>query len=124
MLDEVKRQVADKGVLGLCLETVETLRNSGRPTGISGPSFDCGKATTQTEQAICSDPGLWAKDRAMNQLYLAGRAMPAAARKRFLDEQRAWMGVRNQCADQRCVNQVYDQRLGAFRKVDLSQPGR
>lgn len=124
MLDEVKRQVSEKGVLGLCLETVETLRSGGRPTGISGPSFDCAKATSLIERAICSDQGLWAKDRAMNQLYLAGRAMPAAARKRFLDEQRAWMTARDRCADERCVHQAYDQRLGAFRKVDLSQPER
>ncbi|WP_198162433.1 lysozyme inhibitor LprI family protein [Bosea sp. WAO] len=124
MLDDVKRQVSEKGILGLCLETVEALRNGGQPTGISGPSFDCGKAATQVEQAICGDQGLWAKDRAMNQLYLAGRAMPAAARKRFLDEQRAWMSARDRCSDRPCVHQAYDQRLGAFRKVDLSQPGR
>lgn len=121
MLDDVKQQVSEKGVLGLCLETVGTLRNGGRPTGLNGPSFDCGRATTQIELEICGDQGLWAKDRAMNQLYLAGRVMPPALRKRFLEEQRGWMSARNRCADRQCLHQAYDQRLDVFRKVDLSQ---
>lgn len=121
MLDDVKDQAATKGVLSLCLKTEAHLRSKEQPLGIAGPSFDCSKAATNVEQEICRDPGLWAKDRAMNQLYLAGRRIPAPARNQFLTEQREWMNLRNRCLDRQCLHQTYDQRLQVFRKVDLNQ---
>jgi len=40
---------------------------------VQAASFDCDKATTETEIAICSDPELSALDEFMGEIYLEAR---------------------------------------------------
>ncbi|TIS99170.1 hypothetical protein [Mesorhizobium sp.] len=124
MLKEAKTELNTKGALTVCLETEAHLRDQGLPTGIEGPSFDCRKAVTLTEKALCRDAGLWAKDRAMNAIYLFMRSYDnAKARKALLANQRDWIKQRNSCGGNLlCLNQSYDDRFQLMKAVDLGQP--
>lgn len=80
-------------------------------------SFDCGKAVTVVERAICADAALARLDRQMAQAYqlrLDGSADRIAER----NAQRAWLKLRSSaCADQAgprlaaCLTGIYRARL-------------
>jgi len=119
LLDQWKAETASKGLVVVCVEAEELLRDQGLATGLDGPSFDCEKAATPTEIAMCVDQNLWAKDRAMNAIYFWIRTnVEADLRKRILAVQRSWLAIRNNCgADRQCLNSVYDQRLEELKMV-------
>ena len=93
-------------------------------------SFDCAKATTPFEHAICVDPGLSMKDEVMAKAFataLGGLSQPAEAELR--DGQRDWLAfAQASCTndarllttgsydeDQRtCLAQVYDDRTSVL----------
>jgi len=55
-------------------------------------SFDCTKATTVVEKAICADPALGAADRALAEAYQAASArLSDEGRSGLRDEQRQWL---------------------------------
>jgi uncharacterized protein YecT (DUF1311 family) len=62
-----------------------------------GPSFDCGKAATDIEKAICSDPALAQSDLEMADLVhrIHQGVDTTGARKQLLDLQRAWLKTRD-----------------------------
>ena len=67
-------------------------------------SFDCSKATTETEKAICADPELSALDRLMGLLW----KKQAQVSKKRLTEQKKWLGKRDECsADLECLKTSY-----------------
>ena len=121
LLDRVKSGLNMKGALLLCIETEAQLRGQGQETGVTGPSFPCSAAGTPTEMALCRQPELWSKDRAMNSIYIWVRDnVEKSTRKRLLEVQRGWLKDRNGCGgDVRCLNSVYDQRLNELRTIDL-----
>jgi len=121
LLDQAKSQLNEKGALLLCIETEAHLRGQGQETGIDGPSFPCAAAATPTELSLCQTPELWAKDRAMNSIYMWIRNnVEKSVRKRLLAVQRMWLKDRNDCGgDASCVNAIYDQRLNELRAIDL-----
>lgn len=83
-----------------CIAAERELRIDKMPTVISGPSFDCSKASTGTETAICDTADLWMEDRALNNLYISLRNAAAPEEKRMLIEgQRGWIRERDACAD-------------------------
>jgi hypothetical protein len=88
-------------------------------------SFDCAKAATPTEHAICSTPSLGAKDVRMATYYeVLQHASPAVSgmayrefRDNIHDEQTNWLKrQRDVCKrDASCLEQTYDQRIKALR---------
>ena len=78
-----------------------------------GPAFDCKKAQSETEKAICGTPALAALDLALSQQFAkARRARKPAARGALLDGQRAFLKRRDGCkADASCLREVYQARL-------------
>jgi uncharacterized protein YecT (DUF1311 family) len=57
--------------------------------------FDCGKAQTSVEKAICANPPLAAADSAMAQAYDAlAKAVPAEQKAALLSDQRKWVAGR------------------------------
>jgi uncharacterized protein YecT (DUF1311 family) len=62
-----------------------------------GPSFDCGKAATGIEKAICKDPALAQSDLEMAELVhrIHQGSDTTGARKQLLDLQRAWLKARD-----------------------------
>jgi len=81
------------------------------------PSFDCRKAKTASERAICADPALSEKDRTVTQLYKRlRRALGKEPRAAAKELQRTWLRKREQCGDSRsCVNRTYDARIRELR---------
>ncbi len=88
-----------------------------------GPSFDCTKATTVVERAICNDRELSLLDRQMvDALRQANAATGRSDLPVIATEQRAFLSNRNRCAartrDRRmCIQVAYEmriQRLGEF----------
>lgn len=111
-----KNEMRAQGMVGWCISTEIALRDQGRQTGVAGPAFDCRKATTSTEQAICRSTDLWVMDRAMSNLYsLIRRHNPALDRAEFLNEQRDWLARRDTCGgDESCIKDLYYNRLLEF----------
>ena len=69
-----------------------------------GPSYDCAKAQTAVEHAICNDPDLSFLDREIAALYQAAQAGPdmnAVRQSELTARQRAWIDSRNGCASSR-----------------------
>ncbi|WP_425039323.1 peptidoglycan-binding protein [Primorskyibacter sp. S187A] len=87
------------------------------PRVIAGqPSFDCAKARSQTEFAICGAADLAAFDVALATLYNQKMAMLAPGDQENLRvDQRNWVAQRNQCGgNTTCLNSMMQARLGAL----------
>ncbi len=110
---KIRADIERDGVVSWCFEAAPRLRAEGLSFGFDGPSFDCLKASTPTEHAICRDASLWGPDRAMSSLYSYRRKQANPEMKaRLRDSQRAWISRRGECgADTTCMTEVYRQRL-------------
>lgn len=63
-----------------------------------GPTFDCAKAQGAVEKAICADPALATRDRALADVYKAATAKASGKLAATLKtEQRGWVKGRNEC---------------------------
>ncbi|WP_026145272.1 lysozyme inhibitor LprI family protein [Pseudomonas asplenii] len=76
---------------------------SGLLLGAGSPaiaaSFDCQKASTAVEKAICASPELSGLDRALGDYYSQAMAKLAPEpREALRSDQRAWLQTRNACA--------------------------
>jgi len=81
-------------------------------------SFDCKKASTATEKAICDSPFLGAYDLDMAFAYKDARGtLSGDERTKLLDAQRAWLKERDRCGgDSACLEKAYFQRLSQLTK--------
>jgi uncharacterized protein YecT (DUF1311 family) len=82
------------------------------------PSFDCAKARTKGEVAVCSNAGLAALDRNMAAQY--GRAIAAASpdQQALLRRTRdRFLAYRDRCTDNRCVGDAYVGRMREIRDI-------
>jgi uncharacterized protein len=83
----------------------------------SGPSFECGRASSPVERAICADPQLAMADREMAGAYdrLAAR-LSGPARQALVEDQLRWIADRNRaCATDTdgivpCLRSLYGAR--------------
>ncbi len=84
-------------------------------TGFSAQaaSFDCQKAATPTEQAICADTALSNQDRTIAESYQQlAYLLPEAEKNALRAEQRAWLKQRNTCTrDGASLNACLTQRI-------------
>lgn len=74
-------------------------------------SFDCKKAASLVEKAICSNPTLSKLDDSLAKAYK--QALNKASDQASLQaEQRAWLSkVRNPCRNEHCIQEAYQVRL-------------
>lgn len=116
MPSKIRADVERDGVLKWCFDAAPRLRAEHLSFGFDGPSFDCAKASSQTERAICENPLLWGPDRAMSTVYSYRRTQATPEMKsRLREAQRSWISRRAQCkADTRCLTEVYRRRLAEF----------
>lgn len=94
-------------------------------TGLAGPlplhaaSFDCAKASTPDERAVCADPALSALDSEMGALwysYSRVQLMMGASGARR-DDARAFLAARSKCgADVSCLGTLYRQRNATLKQ--------
>ena len=84
-------------------------------------TFDCNKASTFVEKAICSDSRLTSMDDQLGRLYkdaLAASTDSAALKA----EQRAWLSSRDQCKESDCVIKAYEDRISTLSA--MSSPAK
>ena len=88
-----------------------------------GPAFDCARASSSVEEAICADPDLAAADRKLADIYAA--ALTAAegidedsddAVAKLKATQRGWIKGRDECwkaeVSSNCIADAYARRIG------------
>jgi uncharacterized protein len=75
-------------------------------------SFNCQKAATATEKAICQQPILREVDRKMSKTYFRLQHVAPQSMKTILhDEQRYWLGNRDRCKRSvQCLVASYETR--------------
>lgn len=85
-------------------------------TSAQQPSFDCSRASTVVEGAICGSRALSALDRELAAAYTARRSgLGRAGRDRLLAEQRRWLAARDRCgADSGCLSNAMGARIAAL----------
>lgn len=85
---------------------------------VARPSFDCARARTSSENAICSDAELAGLDRSMAAQY--GRAVAQAdpIQRRLLEQTRSrFLGFRDRCPTKACIADTYEGRIREIRDI-------
>lgn len=114
--ETTKTALQRDGFVRWCIAAETDLRKYGLPTGITGPSFDCARAGTPTEFAVCGAEELWVLDKAMANLYFLYKRNTNTSRGvEFLESQRTWLQRRDECgANPDCLAERYSSRLFDF----------
>lgn len=82
------------------------------PTSAFAVSFDCSKASTFVEKAICSDPLLGKFDDALSENYKGMLGADFGGSKNSLKAaQRKWLANRNKCTNNKCLIDAYRKRV-------------
>ena len=78
-----------------------------------GPSFDCRRAGTSTEIAICNSQHLSNLDRDIAALFAdLNRVLNGAQRDFVINEQRRWLARRDACgSDRSCISDWSERRV-------------
>ena len=82
-------------------------------------SFDCAKATSSDEKAICSNANLSSLDSEMAGLWYGYKAMPLlmGASGNRQDEAQAFLKSRAACgSDTACLTSLYNDRISTLQK--------
>ena len=88
------------------------------PLAASAASYDCSRATTAAEIAVCDNPGLSGLDEEMASLYRSLLyQLPPRQATRLRDDQRSWLVARDSCgADVRCLRARYQERIARLNE--------
>jgi uncharacterized protein len=99
-----------------CLAVVSILLTTG-PQPIQAASFDCAKAQTADEKAVCADRALNDHDVEMSVLYTQLKPLLGmGSRGDMEDAQVAWLKRREGCgSDRSCLSKAYEERLLQLR---------
>lgn len=95
----------------------------GPPSAYSGrPSFDCARAGTRGEIAVCSDSGLAALDLNIATQYRRALSTANAVQKQLLQTTRdRFLAYRDHCPNRQCIADAY---LGRMREIRDIMEGR
>ena len=82
------------------------------------PSFDCSKASTPGEAAVCSDSGLSALDLNMSTQYRRALAAASSQQKQALQSTRdRFLAYRDHCSNRQCIADAYVGRMREIRDI-------
>jgi uncharacterized protein YecT (DUF1311 family) len=82
------------------------------------PSFDCTKARSRGEAAVCSDGGLAALDRSMAAQYGHAMATATPEQQALLRRTRSrFLAYRDRCPDRQCMGDAYVGRMREIRDI-------
>jgi uncharacterized protein YecT (DUF1311 family) len=88
-----------------------------RPAG-ARPSFDCAKARTRGEIAVCSNAGLAALDRNMAAQYSRSMAGASPEQQMLLRRTRdRFLAFRDRCPNTACIGDAYVGRIREIRDI-------
>ena len=79
-------------------------------------SFDCSKASTETEKAICNDNELGALDERLSNAYAIAKKFGNA--QLVKSEQKSWLKLRDTCGNSLCIKNKYVGRLRELETFD------
>lgn len=103
-------------------EDAASVTEPAPPPRIAQPSFDCSKARTPSEQAVCANPALAALDRQMAAAYNQAMSGATPGRQALLRQTRDhFLGYRDRCPSDRCIANAYE---GRIREIDDIATGR
>lgn len=90
---------------------------SGANTAVQAASFDCAKATSDIEHAICNNPDLSSLDDRLSESYqLAMANLPGDQADALRSEQRSWLKQRDACNGQEtCLSDLFSQRAAQLQ---------
>jgi hypothetical protein len=89
---------------------------------VANPSFNCDRARTRGEIAVCSDPGLAALDRQMAGQFNAALSRADPEQRALLQRTRGrFLSYRDRCATNQCVAETYRSRM---REISDIMAGR
>jgi uncharacterized protein YecT (DUF1311 family) len=82
------------------------------------PSFDCSRATSKSEIAVCSDGGLAALDVNMANQYRRALTNASPEEQALLRQTRnRFLGYRDRCPNRACIGEAYVQRMREIRDI-------
>lgn len=82
------------------------------------PSFDCAKARTKGEIAVCSNAGLAALDRNMADQYSRAIAGATPQQRQLLRRTRGrFLAYRDRCPSRSCIGEAYVGRMREIRDI-------
>jgi uncharacterized protein YecT (DUF1311 family) len=88
------------------------------PSASARPSFNCARARTRGEIAVCSSPELAALDRQMASFYgTAYRGAEPEARALLERTRTRFLGYRDRCRNDACVADAYRGRISEIRDI-------
>ena len=90
--------------------------STGTTTVGNAASFDCSKATTETEIAICNDPKLSILDKRLDQAYQ--NALRLEPDESIKIDQLNWISLRESCSTNTCIKEKYLGRLNQLEPFD------
>lgn len=91
------------------------------PLATHAAGFDCARAATRVEKAICADAEVSRLDELLARFYSAARDRLAENGSCLAADQRQWLREkRNACADGACLKKTY---LGRLAELVELQPG-
>lgn len=82
-----------------------------------GASFDCRRASTPIENAICSDQRLSNLDSTLGELYRTSLALFPGTKTDIQSIQKEWIGVRNKCTNTACLEKAYIVRMSEISNI-------
>jgi uncharacterized protein len=99
-----------------CLVVLSVFLTAARGP-VHSASFDCAKAQTTDEKAVCADRALNDQDVEMSVLYTQLKPLLGmGARGDMEDAQVAWLKRREACGgDRTCLSKAYEDRLLQLR---------
>ena len=111
------------GTEGNAAASVSATVQPGPPGNSQGrPSFDCARAETPGEVAVCSDSGLAALDVNMTTQYRRALTTASSAQTRLLQTTRdRFVAYRDRCPNRQCIANAY---LGRMREIRDIVEGR
>jgi len=92
---------------------------------VTAPSFNCKKATTAAEEAICANDTLTRQDRKLGEIWRSfiDASNNDAFKSRLRQDQALWVKLRDKCQnDVDCISSAYQQRLavlGGDKKLSM-----
>jgi hypothetical protein len=87
-------------------------------TATARPSFDCTRARTRGEIAVCSEAGLAALDRQMAAQYARAFALASPEQRDILRESaRRFYAYRDRCPTNACIGDAYTGRIQEIRDI-------
>ena len=110
------------------LAALISLGSTASTSAAHAASFDCAKAGTPTEKAICKDPAVSKLDEQVAAAFKTAQGLwPAGNWSTYIrTEQREWLRDRNGIckADVACLKQDYQRRLSFLTHPSLKWMGR